>query len=98
MGEVIRRLRKEKGLTQKELSKLVGISSTVLCQYETGARKPKIDKLDKIAEVFNVSADYLRGNDVNESDNMISIPLTEYKRLKDFEQTILNEVKKYKKG
>lgn len=47
----------------------IGISRTALINYETGKRKPDIDILEKIANYYKVSADYLLGRtDVKTQD------------------------------
>lgn len=52
-------LRREKGLTLKELGKILHVKDNALSQYETGKRNPKIGLLIEIANFFNVSLDYL---------------------------------------
>jgi transcriptional regulator with XRE-family HTH domain len=52
--EAIRILRKERKLTQMELSKLVGISQTYLSQIESGTKFPTISTLQKIATNLNM--------------------------------------------
>ena len=55
IGERLRTLRKEAGLTQKELGEKLGVSASMIGQYETNLRKPKIETLEKIAAVLNIS-------------------------------------------
>lgn len=62
IGENIRKLRLEKGLTQKDLAEKSGTSLSALNKYERGDRTPKIDSLEKIAEALNVQVNYLLGN------------------------------------
>lgn len=57
----IKVLRKEAGLTQAELAKKIGVSDASINKYEKGIMSPKIDKLEKMAETFTVSVDYLTG-------------------------------------
>lgn len=57
----IKLLRKENGLTQAELGKLVGVSDASINKYEKGSMVPKIDKIEKMANIFHVSIDYLTG-------------------------------------
>lgn len=47
IGENIRKIRKEKKLTQKELGKLCGMSEAQIGQYENGLRNPKMETLKK---------------------------------------------------
>lgn len=54
-------LRKSKKLTQVELAKILGISRGALSMYEIGQREPDFATLKRIADFFNVSADYLLG-------------------------------------
>lgn len=54
IGTKIKKYRKEKGLTQKELGKLLNVSGAMIAQYEKGIRKPKIETLDKIASALGV--------------------------------------------
>lgn len=51
--------RKEKGLTQKELAKAMGITPVAITQYETGVRKPDIVKLKKLAAILGCTTDQL---------------------------------------
>ncbi len=54
-------LRKEKGLSQYEVADRLGFSRGKLANYEQGTRQPDYDTLNKIAEFYGVSADYLLG-------------------------------------
>lgn len=64
-GERLKQARENKGLTQAQVSKLVHISDKSLSRYETGASSPDPDTILKLATLFNVSTDYLLGNDNN---------------------------------
>jgi transcriptional regulator with XRE-family HTH domain len=55
----IRDLRKERGLTQAELAKVLKVSARTIGFYETGERDPDTDTLKKLADFFCVSIDYL---------------------------------------
>lgn len=61
LNEKLKKLRKEKGITQSELAKIVGVSTSMIGMYETDARKPSYEVLTKIAQYFRVSTDYLLG-------------------------------------
>lgn len=60
-GENLRKLRTERGLTQKELGERVGLSKAVVSKYENAVGYPSLDMLIKIAAFFGVSTDYLLG-------------------------------------
>ncbi len=55
VGETIRRIRKEKGFTQKQLGELCQINEVQIRQYELGKANPKIKTIGKIASALGVS-------------------------------------------
>lgn len=61
-GYRILTLRKERDLTQADLSKVLGVGRTTIHGYENDIISPPPDKLLKLAEFFDVSVDYLVGN------------------------------------
>ena len=58
---IFRQLRIASGLTQNEMAEKIGISRSTIGMYETGAREPDFETLEKIADFFNVDTDYLLG-------------------------------------
>lgn len=54
VGENIRKLRKEKGLTQKRLGELSNINEVQIRQYELGKANPKLQTIHKIASALEV--------------------------------------------
>lgn len=64
LGKRIKSLRKEKGLTQEELGKIINVTKVSICCYERESRVPTLETLIALAEVFGVDVDYLLGNDV----------------------------------
>jgi len=54
-GEIIKKVRKERGLTQKQLGERLGISQAAIGQFESNKANPKIDTIQKIADALNVS-------------------------------------------
>lgn len=61
IGDTIRRLRTEKGLTQRELAKLLGISPSTIGMYEQNRREPDLTSIENMSKLFDVTADYLLG-------------------------------------
>ena len=55
----IKQLRQERKLTQEELSSKLNIGRSALAMYELGKRIPKYKTIDKFADFFDVSTDYL---------------------------------------
>ncbi len=54
-------LRREKGVSQREAAKQLGISQALLSHYENGAREPGLAFVKKACDYYNVSADFLLG-------------------------------------
>lgn len=63
LGNRIRDLRKKRGLTQKQLAQKLNVSEQAIAGYEQNARRPNPDMLKDLANIFEVSVDYLLGND-----------------------------------
>lgn len=63
LSEKIVQLRKEKDWSQEELGQAVGISPNHISRYENGKTLPALPVIKKLAEVFNVSTDYLLFDD-----------------------------------
>ena len=61
LAQRLRSLRKEKGLTQLEISKMIEISNTTLSQYESNKRMPGFNVLCQLAEIYDSTSDYLLG-------------------------------------
>ncbi|WP_018757557.1 helix-turn-helix domain-containing protein [Paenibacillus terrigena] len=60
-GNRISELREQKGWTQEELATMIGISRAALSHYEKNRRKPDFETLTQLADLFQVSIDYLIG-------------------------------------
>lgn len=59
--EHLKKLRKSKNITQKQLAMNIGASERGIQQYELGERKPNYDMLIALADYFDISLDYLVG-------------------------------------
>ena len=57
----IAELRKEKGLSQRQLAKEIGTSQANLSRWEQGLNEPSIMECWKMADYFNISIDFLCG-------------------------------------
>lgn len=59
MYEIYCKLRDEKGIKDSDVVKSTGITKSTFSDWKSGRSKPKNDKLQKIAEYFGVTVDYL---------------------------------------
>lgn len=76
IGENIKRIRKEKGLTQKTLGELCKINEVQIRQYELGKANPKIETIQKIANALGVSEYELQGISTKEIVSSLSATTT----------------------
>jgi transcriptional regulator with XRE-family HTH domain len=54
-------LRKDKKVTQEEMAKSFGVTRVTYARWESGMAKPSIDYIEKMADFFGVSVDYILG-------------------------------------
>lgn len=108
-GSRLRRLRKAKKLTAKELGERIGAAeSTIIC-YESGTRTPNVPQVAAIADKLNVSTDFLISEEADELRNLKHLLETndlnwngyrleeqELSQLKDFLEFMIQKKKKEK--
>lgn len=58
----LKSLRQENDMTQKDVAGLLGVSNMTISGYERGTRRPDFEKLDNLAEHFDVELSYLLGS------------------------------------
>ena len=68
MYEIFEKLLKERGITAYKVAKETGIGTATLSNWKTGKYTPKQDKMQKIADYFGVTLEYLTGE--KESDSL----------------------------
>ncbi len=77
-------LRKERGLSQKQVADELNVSQALLSHYEKGIRECGLDFLVKIASYYNVSCDYLLGRTPERNGATINIEdIPEYSEQED---------------
>lgn len=59
-------LRKQNGLSQQDLADRLGVSRQAISRWETGAVQPLADSVKSLAQVFQVSTDYLLNDDLDD--------------------------------
>lgn len=99
LHERIKEQRVGKGLSQRELGDLFGITQQAVGRWETGQALPDATTLGKLADYFNVSVDYLLGRKIvtqDHPDPNISRLLRNHgiKKLQLMENYSLEDIKK----
>lgn len=59
--ERVKMARISAGMSQQDLADKVGVTKQSISQYERGVRKPDMDTLTALSDIFNLSTDYLTG-------------------------------------
>lgn len=86
-GIVLKDLRTENKYSQKGLADILKVAQNTVSQYENGLREPDNSTLIKLSNLFNVSTDYLLGQN-NEATNKISDALVDDPELQAFWNTM----------
>ena len=61
IGKIIKKLRKENNMTQEDLANKLGITRGAVSLYEQDKRKIDYKSINKLADIFGVSSDYILG-------------------------------------
>lgn len=60
-GNILKKIRQDKNLTQEDLAKKLNISRSNIANYENDKNMPSVDILEKLSKIFDCSIDYLLG-------------------------------------
>lgn len=72
----LRELRTVHGLSQKVIADYLGCSTVVYSRYETGSREPSTETLERLADYYNVTVDYLIGkSNIPKNGGIARIPV-----------------------
>ncbi len=95
LGENIKRLRRERELTQETLAQILGVTFQSVSNWERGESYPDITMLPEIAGFFKVSVDDLLGINKSENEHEIVSKIAEYDNLTDYDlmKKIINDLK-----
>lgn len=80
IGDKIKQLRKQYSYTQAQLAKKIDMSQQAIARWENGTASPNPEMLIALAEVFNVTVDYLIGKTLNQ-DEAIYLDATASERI-----------------
>lgn len=88
-GKLLKKLREELNMTQKELADRVQVTPKAISFYELNQREPSNELLVEFSKIFNVSTDYLLGNHINNIN--FSNRLRELRQTKNLSQNEIAE-------
>lgn len=79
IGNRLKTLRESKGLSQRDLAKIIQVSASTVAMYELDQRSPDNNTMIKLADFFDVSTDYLLGrSDAALPDNTLRLVAKEW--------------------
>lgn len=78
--ENLRALRRQAGLTMKQLGSDLGMAESTVSLYETGKRSPDAQTLIRFADYFNVTLDYLLGRTKERTISLAQFQLSEHEK------------------
>ena len=88
MSERLIQLREKHHFSQTEVAKILNVTSALISAYEKCERKPSIDKLILLADIYHTSTDYILGRTNSTSDKI----LLDVSHLNDKQIQILHEL------
>jgi transcriptional regulator with XRE-family HTH domain len=83
MYEIYQKLRDEKGLKDSDVAREAGVSKSTFSDWKVGRSKPGIKKLQKIADFFGVTVDYLTTGKEEELKNNTNDLKKKYEEIED---------------
>ncbi|WP_368488300.1 helix-turn-helix domain-containing protein [Clostridium sp. BJN0013] len=91
LSDRLKKLRNENNLLQKEIAEKLKITTSAYGFYEQGKRTPDTETLNKIAEFYNVSIDYLLGRtNIRDSVDKITNSLNSDPEISEFWNSLIN--------
>lgn len=83
LGERLQKQRQILNLSQKEVAAAIGVSSSIISNYENGERTPSVETLITLSRLYHCSTDYLLGFEKNDNDVCLNVSMlnNEQKRL-----------------
>ena len=97
---ILKDLRTKKGVYQKDVAKYLGVDRTTYVKYERGYSEPNLDTIKKLANYFDVTVDFLLGeeNTLDSQFNEIEFALYgEVKELTDEQKQDILDYARFKK-
>ena len=93
------KLRREKGLSQRQAAAELGVSQALLSHYENDTREPKLEFVVKICDFYSVTTDFILGrtNERGDGASILSARVNEIMdsldELKQVEANLINDLR-----
>jgi len=90
LGNRLRQARLDKNLTQSDVAKKIGVTRSIVARYESDTNDPSSENIKKLAELYEVSSDWLLELPTFKNNNYYLLDLPEKAKieLKDYEKYI----------
>lgn len=89
-GRLLAKLRKEKGVLQKEVATYLNMTVATVSNYEKGVHLPDLNTLSMLADFFDVSTDFLlQRTDYKASISTLNMPLSNEYTVSDLMNTVI---------
>lgn len=72
-AKIMRKIRREKDITQEELAEMLNYKKSTICNWERGKRMPRVDDLKRLSVIFNVTVDYLVGKSEEKKGRLVTV-------------------------
>lgn len=93
VGERLKAAREKKNLKQNRVAMMLGVHNSTLAKYESGEREPDAEVINKLAELYEVSTDWILGNKVRIiNDQTKNEALEIYSRLPQEEKKLIDDM------
>ena len=73
IGNFLKELRNEKGMTQEQLGEKIGVSNKTISRWETGTYMPPVDCLNMLSDIYNISINEILGGERASGDEFTKI-------------------------
>ena len=90
LGQRLQQQRILRNLSQKQVASTIGVSASVISNYESGERTPSIENLISLAHLYHCSADYLLGIDKTDTVKLLDVSMLDDKQYQLLQSFLLS--------
>lgn len=84
IGQLISKLRKEKGLTQQQLGDMVGVGFRAVSKWERGITLPDISIINDVSKILGITSDELLAGELNEKNRLYNNKKQDHRKISKF--------------